>query len=101
MRTFIKALAAVVLAFAALAGSAAARPTAQTVPGDLLDPRTYDPGARLFLVTHATGVQKYTCQTNGTWLFTDPAATLFKTNGAPKPVGSHFLNFATGQIGRA
>ena len=97
MKTSLKALAAVLLALAAFAGSAAAGSAAQTVPGDSLDPRTYDPAARILLVAHATGVQKYTCQANGTWLFTNPAATLFKTNGAPKEIGAHFLNFGTGR----
>jgi hypothetical protein len=77
--------------------TAAARPAAQTAPGDSLDPRTYAPDSRLFLVAHATGVQKYTCQANGTWLFTDPEATLYKTTGEPKAMGDHFLNFATGR----
>ena len=80
-----------------LAAPAFARPTAQTAPGDLLDPRTYAPESQLFLVLHAIGVQKYTCQANGTWLFTDPEATLYKTTGVPKPIGTHFLNFATGR----
>jgi hypothetical protein len=78
------------------AGAASARPAAQTAPGDLLDPRTYAPDSRLFLVVHAIGVQKYTCQ-GGTWLFTDPEAALYKTTGVPKPIGTHFLNFATGR----
>ena len=77
--------------------TASARPAPQTAPGDLLDPRTYAPNSELFLVLHATGVQKYTCQANGTWLFTDPEATLFKTNGTAKPVGTHFLNFSSGR----
>jgi hypothetical protein len=72
-------------------------PDPQTAPGDPLDPRTHDPNSQLFLIAHATGVQKYTCQSDGTWLFTDPEATLFKTIGASKPIGSHFLNFATGR----
>src|SRR5690348_3182751 len=76
-----------------LAATAAARPTPQTAPGDSLDPRTYAPESKLFLVAHATGVQKYICQANGTWLFTDPEATLYKTNGASKAIGAHFLNF--------
>jgi hypothetical protein len=97
MKTAMTTLAAVLLGFAVLAPPAAARPVPQTMPGDSLDPRTYDPGARLFLVAHATGVQKYTCQANGTWLFTDPEATLFKTTGTPKAIGAHFLNFATGR----
>ena len=80
-----------------LAAPASARLTAQTAPGDLLDPRTYAPESQLFLVVHAIGVQKYTCQANGTWLFTDPEATLYKTTGVPKPIGTHFLNFATGR----
>jgi len=80
-----------------LAQVASAAPTPQTAPGDPLDPRTYAPDSRLFLVAHAIGVQKYTCQPDGTWLFTDPEAVLYKTAGAPKPIGTHFLNFATGR----
>ena len=80
-----------------VAMAASARPTPQTAAGDLLDPRTYAPDSRLYLVLHASGVQKYTCQASGTWLFTDPEATLYKPTGAPKPVGTHFLNFATGR----
>jgi hypothetical protein len=79
-----------------LAATALAAPAPQTAPGDVLDPRTYAPESKLALVLHATGVQKYACQANGTWLFTDPEATLFKPNGT-KPVGTHFLNFATGR----
>jgi Protein of unknown function (DUF3455) len=91
-------LFAVVLAlFAIAAAGASAWPRPATAPGDTLDPRTYAPESRLFEVVHAEGVQKYTCQANGTWLFTDPEATLYKTTGAEKPVGTHFLNFATGR----
>jgi hypothetical protein len=86
--------AAATVAFAA---AASASPDPQTAPGDVLDPRTYSPDSRLYLVLHATGVQKYTCQANGTWLFTDPEADLFKTTGASKQIGTHFLNFATGR----
>ena len=68
--------------------AASARPP-QTAPGDVLDPRTYAPDSRLYLVLHATA-SKYTCQADGTWLFTDPEATLYKTTGAPKPVGTTF-----------
>ena len=93
----IVAVAGVVVVSAAVATAASARPTPQTAPGDLLDPRTYVPDSRLYLVLHASGVQKYTCQADGTWLFTDPEATLYKTTGAPKPVGTHFLNFSTGR----
>jgi len=94
---FIVAWAGVLALCGVFAAAASARPTPQTAPGDLLDPRTYAPDSRLYLVLHASGVQKYTCQQNGTWLFTDPEATLYKTTGAPKPVGTHFLNFSTGR----
>jgi hypothetical protein len=80
-----------------VAATALGGPTPQTEPGDALDPRTYAPESKLFLVVHAIGVQKYTCQASGAWLFTDPEATLYKTTGVPQPVGTHFLNFATGR----
>jgi hypothetical protein len=89
--------AAVVALCGLIAVAAAARPVPETEPGDPLDPRTYAPESRLFLVVHAIGVQKYTCQSNGTWLFTDPEATLYKTTGIQSPIGSHFLNFASGR----
>jgi Protein of unknown function (DUF3455) len=94
---FTVAYAGVLALCGLLAAAASARPAAQTAPGDPLDPRTYAADSRLFLVAHASGVQKYTCQANGTWLFTDPEATLYKTTGVPKPIGTHFLNFATGR----
>ena len=97
MRNALKATALALFASALVAGTAMAGPAPQTAAGDALDPRTYDPGSKLALVAHAMGVQKYTCQADGTWLFTDPEATLFKTTGAPKEMGSHFLNFATGR----
>ena len=80
------------------AASAHAGPPAapQTEPGDPLDPRTYAPESKPFLAVDATGVQKYACQANGAWLFTDPVAALYK-DGARKPTGSHYLNFATGR----
>jgi hypothetical protein len=93
----LAAFAAVLALCALFAAVASAAPAPVTAPGDALDPRTYDPAARLFLVVHATGVQKYECQANGTWLFTDPEATLHKTTGVSKAVGSHYLNFATGR----
>ena len=93
---FLIACAGVLLLCAVVAAAASAGPAPQTAPGNPLDPRTYEPDSRLFLVLHATGVQKYTCQANGTWLFTDPEATLYKPNKT-KPVGTHFLNFATGR----
>lgn len=80
-----------------IAATAAARPAPQTEPGEALDPRTYAPESQLFLIVHAIGVQKYTCQSNGTWLFTDPEADLIKTTGAARVIGDHFLNFASGR----
>jgi len=94
---FIAACAGVLTLCGLFAAAASARPTPQTAPGDVLDPRTYAPDSRLYLVLHASGVQKYTCQANGTWLFTDPEATLYKMTGGQKPVGRHFLNFSTGR----
>jgi len=94
---FTRALAAVLALAAAFAAAAVAAPKPQTAPGDQLDPRTYDPGSRLFLVAHATGVQKYACTAAGTWVFTDPEATLYKSTGAPQAIGIHYLNFATGR----
>jgi hypothetical protein len=93
---FIAAFAGVLALCGLLAATASAGPAPQTQPGDPLDPRTYAPESKLFLVVHAIGVQKYTCQANGTWLFTDPEATLYKTTGTSQPIGTHFLNFATG-----
>jgi hypothetical protein len=94
---FLIAFLGVLVLCAAAVAVASAKPTPQTSPGDPLDPRTYEPKAKPFLELHATGVQKYTCQANGTWLFTDPEATLFKTKGKEKAVGTHFLNFAAGR----
>jgi hypothetical protein len=93
---FIAAFAGVLALCGLLAATASAGPAPQTQPGDPLDPRTYAPESKLFLVVHAIGVQKYTCQANGTWLFTDPEATLYQTTGTLQPIGTHFLNFATG-----
>ena len=59
-------------------------PSPQTAPGEPLDPRTYAPASKPFLAVYAVGVQKYACQPNGTWLFTDPEATLYKTADASK-----------------
>jgi Protein of unknown function (DUF3455) len=94
---FIVACAGVLALSGLFAAAASARPAPQTAPGDRLDPRTRAPDGRLFLVVPAVGVQKYTCQPNGSWLFTDPEATLYKTTGVPKPIGTHFLNFASGR----
>ncbi len=91
------ACVAVLAVCGVVATAAAARPAPETAPGDPLDPRTYAPNSKLFLSVHAIGVQKYACQANGTWLFTDPEAALYKERRARKPNGSHYLNFATGR----
>lgn len=69
---------------------------ASAEPGDPLDPRTYAPESKPFLTLNASGVQRYACQANGKWLFTDPVAELYEP-GRSKAVGSHYLNFATGR----
>ena len=48
---------------------ASARPAAQTAPGDLLDPRTYAPDSRLYLVLHATGVPSTRVRRTGPALY--------------------------------
>lgn len=92
---FLVVCASVLALCGLVAANASAQDAPPTAPGDPLDPRTYAPDSRLFFAVHAIGVQKYTCQANGTWLFTDPEATLFKTTGAQ--IGTHFLNFSTGR----
>jgi hypothetical protein len=94
--TRIIAAFALVLALLA-AASAGAAPASQTAPGDTLDPRTYDPGSKPALAVYAEGFQKYACQPDGTWLFSDPEAVLYDSKQTGKPVGTHFLNFATGR----
>jgi hypothetical protein len=95
-RTLLLA-ASIALAVLVTAGFALAGVDAQTQPGDPLDPRTYEPESTPFLAVHAIGVQRYACQANGTWLFTDPVATLYKQNGGQKATGSHYLNVASGR----
>ena len=97
IRRYLVAGASVLALCGVVAATAAAGPAPSTAPGDALDPRTYAPESKLFLGVHASGVQKYTCQANGTWLFTDPEATLHKAPHVRKSIGTHFLNFATGR----
>lgn len=79
-----------------LAATASAAPIPQTSPPDPLDPRTTAPESRLFLVLGAIGFQTYRCNASGTgWDFTGPVATLFKTTGTSKAVGTHFRNPVT------
>jgi Protein of unknown function (DUF3455) len=91
------ACASVMALFGLATATALGQPAPQSAPGDPLDPRTYAPNSKPFLAVHATGVQKYTCQANGAWLFTDPEASLYAPASARKPLGTHFLNFATGR----
>jgi Protein of unknown function (DUF3455) len=93
---FLITLAGTLALLGVVAAAATAGPPPQTAPGDALDPRTYAPESKLFLAVHAVGVQKYACQANGSWLFTDPEAALYKSADVLKPIGTHFLNFATG-----
>ena len=47
-------------------------------------------------MTHAIGFQTYRCNATGTaWVFTGPVATLYKTTGTSKPIGTHFRNPVT------
>ena len=87
----------VVLAALTTSALAGPKPVPQTEPGAPLDPRTYAPASAPFLEVHATGFQNYVCQATGTWLFSDPVATLYEPAKADKPAGSHFLNFASGR----
>ena len=82
--------ARVFLFFVALIAAAASAKPAPTAPGDPLDPRTYEPKSRCSSRLHATGVQKYTCQANGTWLFTDPEATLVQAERRAEGEGDAF-----------
>jgi hypothetical protein len=95
-RRFIYACVGALALCGLIAATASAQP-ASTAPGDPLDPRTDAPHSKSFLAVYATGVQKYTCQANGAWLFTDPVATLYKSPEARNPIGTHFLNAATGR----
>jgi hypothetical protein len=86
-----------VLAALTASAQASQMPAPQTQPGDLLDPRTYAPASEIFLALHATGTQNYVCQPNGAWVFSDPVAALYDPAKGEKPVGRHYLNFATGR----
>ena len=46
-------------------------------------------GHKVFLVTHAEGVQIYQCATTGAWTLQAPRAELYAQNG--KVVGSHYV----------
>jgi hypothetical protein len=93
---FIVVLAGALTACGLLAAAASAGPIPQTSPPDPLDPRTNAPDSRLFLVTHAIGFQTYRCNGTGSaWTFTGPVATLYKTTGTSKPIGTHFRNPVT------
>ena len=86
-----------VLAALTTSAHAGQMPVPQTQPGDALDPRTYAPESFPFLEVHATGTQNYTCQADGSWLFSDPVADLYEPAKEPKASGRHYLNFASGR----
>lgn len=78
--------AAAALAVIAMAAPAYADPSSPAVPGDIVPPS----GHKVFLVTHAAGVQIYGCNTaTGSWTLQAPRAELFTSNG--KSVGSHYV----------
>jgi hypothetical protein len=88
------ALLAGALGVAADQAAAAATTTAQTdarhadVPSEIAVPD----GHKAYLVSHATGVQIYSCTATATghaWTFVAPRADLYDKHGR-KPIGTHF-----------
>ena len=81
---------------AGIVAMAAAGAAAQAAEAKLPDPVVPDqikvePGHRLFLVAHATGVQIYSCNATATgpaWTFVAPRADLFDDRG--KRIVTHF-----------
>lgn len=96
IRRLVAAASSVLALCGVVVAAASGQPGSQTAPGDPLDPRTYVPASEVFLIAHATGVQKYACQNDGTWVFTDPEAALYAPTGARNPSGVHFLDVTTG-----
>ena len=92
----MKMLALGALAALVVTATAFARPAPQTAPATR---STRGPTAEQQAVPGRArdGLPEGTCQADGTWLFTDPEATLYKTTGAANAIGTHFLNFATGR----
>ena len=78
-------LGAAVLAAGVAVSAANAQPSAPEVPGTLVPPA----GNKVYLVTHAVGVQIYRCDAGaGSWMLVAPRANLYGDNG--NFVGSHF-----------
>lgn len=86
MHLSLARLSAAALAVIAIAAPAYAGPSSPTVPTGIAPPA----GHKVFLVTHAEGVQIYRCNaTTGAWSLQAPRAELYAQNG--KVVGSHYV----------
>ena len=86
MKLTFPRLAAAVTAVLATSAAAYAGPSSPGVPGDIVPPA----GNKVFLVTHAEGVQIYSCNAaTGAWTLVAPRAQLYAQNG--KLTGSHFV----------
>ena len=86
MNLSLARLSAAALAVIAIAAPAYAGPSSPTVPSRIAPPA----GHKVFLVTHAEGVQIYQCgTTTGAWTLQAPRAELYAQNG--NVVGSHYV----------
>ena len=86
MNLSLARLSAAALAVIAIAAPAYAGPSSPTVPSSIAPPA----GHKVFLVTHAEGVQIYQCNaTTGAWSLQAPRAELYAQTG--KVVGSHYV----------
>ena len=85
MNLSLARLSAAALAVIAIAAPAYAGPSSPTVSSRIAPPA----GHKVFLVTHAEGVQIYQCATVGAWTLQAPRAELSAQNG--KVVGSHYV----------
>jgi len=86
MNLSLARLSAAALAVIAIAAPAYAGPSSPTVPNNIAPPA----GHKVFLVTHAEGVQIYQCSvTTGAWTLQAPRAALYAPNG--NVVGSHHV----------
>ena len=78
--------AAAAIAVIAMAAPAYAGPSSPDVPQRIAPPA----GSKVFLVTHAEGVQIYQCNgATGAWALQAPRAELYAQNG--KLLGSHYV----------
>jgi hypothetical protein len=86
MNLSVARLSAAALAVIAIAAPAYAGPSSPTVPSPIAPPA----GHKVFLVTHAEGVQIYQCgEATGAWTLQAPRAELYAQNG--KVVGGHHV----------